>query len=194
LIKTYTAEKREVERFTEHVDVHHRLVVAQSLEGHLVASHGEILVHLGTTLVIGYGGWLTIRRELTPGMLTRSLGYVVILNGPVRRFAELNITYQTSPAAMRRVFRLLAVRPSIVEPAAAYTGAPERGAVRFEAAPGERIAVMGRSGAGKTTLVSLLPRLYDVSQGRILVDGVELRRRAPSTRRARASYRTRSSG
>lgn len=217
LVKTYTAEKREAERFGEDIARHHGLVVAQSHEGHLVASFGEVLVHFGTTLVIGYGGWLALQGEMTAGTMTRFLGYVLILFGPVRRFAELNIVYQTSVSAMRRVFRLLEIRPSVVEPARPYHAAPSRGHVRFEgvsfhyaqdsdetrvrlddegepadgcgpraraavlrhvtleARPGERIAVVGPSGAGKTTLLSLLPRLYDVTGGRVLVDGVDVR-------------------
>jgi len=84
LIKTYSAEEREAQRFRKDLSEHHARVIAQSHAGHLVASSGEILVHLGTTIVVGYGGWLTLRGELTAGMLTRFLGYVVILYGPVR--------------------------------------------------------------------------------------------------------------
>ncbi len=223
LIKTYTAEDREARRFAADVDHHHRLVVDQSHQGHLVASYGEVLVHLGTTVVIGYGGWLAVTGELTPGMLTRFLGYVIILYGPVRRFAELNSAYQSSLAAMDRVFRMLAIRPAVAESPRPHRVPPPRGDVRFEsvrfrfgrdneesrvrlddddptaepatpgpkseplpealvldgvtlrAAPGQRIAVVGASGAGKTTLVSLLPRLYDVTDGSVLIDGIDVR-------------------
>jgi ABC-type multidrug transport system fused ATPase/permease subunit len=216
VIKTYTAERREQERFSGDVNWHHQLVLAQSHQGHLVASYGEVLVHFGTTIVVGYGGWLALQGELTPGMLTRFLGYAVILYGPVRRLAELNISYQSSLAAIRRVFRLLEIRPAIVEVASPHRETPAHGHVRFErvgfrfdsdesdspldssrdaqvgshasrssdwvlrdisfeAQAGERVAVVGVSGAGKTTLVSLLPRLYEVSEGRILVDGIDLR-------------------
>ncbi|MCY1061833.1 ABC transporter ATP-binding protein [Nannocystis sp. SCPEA4] len=217
LVKTYTAEQREAERFAEEVARHHGFVVAQSHEGHLVASFGEVLVHIGTTLVVGYGGWLALHGEMTAGTLTRFLGYLLIMFGPVRRFAELNIVHQTSISAIRRVFRVLEIQPSVVEPARPHAVAPRRGHVRFEAVsfrysqdsdetrvrldddreagtasaaddapcvldrvtleacPGELIAVVGPSGAGKTTLLSLLPRLYDVTSGRLLIDGIDVR-------------------
>jgi ABC-type multidrug transport system fused ATPase/permease subunit len=158
-------------------------------------------------------------------MMTRFLGYVLIMYGPVRRFAELNITYQSSLSAMRRVFRLMEIRPSIVEASNPCRVPPARGHVRFESVrfryandseeararlddehpgepqgaeaeqpwvlegvsmdvrPGERAAVVGPSGAGKTTLLSLVPRLYDVTEGRVLVDGVDVRDYALSTLR-----------
>jgi ABC-type multidrug transport system fused ATPase/permease subunit len=217
LIKTCTAEAREAARFRDDVLHHHRLVVAQSHEGHLVASTGEVLVHVGTTIVIGYGGWLALHGELTPGTMTRFLGYLLLMFGPARRFAELNVVYQSSVSALRRVFRLLSVRPSVREPRNPHPFPPSRGHVRFEqvgfrygmngdearvsleadegdetravscesgwilsgvsleARPGELVAIVGPSGAGKTTLLSLLPRLYDVSQGRVTIDGVDVR-------------------
>jgi subfamily B ATP-binding cassette protein MsbA len=214
LVKTYTAEEREAQRFSRDVRHHHELVVAQSHEGHLVASSGEVLVHLGTTIVIGFGGWLALHGELSAGLMTRFLGYLLVMFGPIRRFAELNIAYQSSLSAMRRVFRVLKIRPSVREPARPHKTPPERGHVRFErvrfryadegdetrvpledneplpsqadapwvldgveldAEPGEQIAIVGPSGAGKTTLLSLLPRLYDVSAGRVLIDGVDVR-------------------
>jgi ABC-type multidrug transport system fused ATPase/permease subunit len=215
VIKTYTAEPREARRFAEQVQEHRRLVIAESHEGHLVAAFGEIFVHLGTTIVIGYGGWLAIKGEMSAGTLTRFLGYVVLLYGPVRRLAELNMTYQSSLSAMQRIFGLLDTRPAVVEIAHPRRAPPTHGRVVFEqvrfryattsdeariareddradressgearwvldgvslnVARGERIAVVGASGAGKTTLLSLLPRLYDVTQGRILVDGTDIR-------------------
>jgi subfamily B ATP-binding cassette protein MsbA len=222
VIKTYTAEEREARRFAVDVGHHHRLVVDQSHEGHLVAAGGEVLVHLGTTIVIGYGGWLALSGELSAGMLTRFLGYVVILYGPVRRFSELNSTYQTSLSAMARIFRMLSIPPAVVEAPHPRRTPPARGDVRLEnvrfhftrgneetggeldghanekdnredkreddaegalvldgvslhAPPGHRVAIVGASGAGKTTLVSLLPRLYDVTDGRVLIDDVDVR-------------------
>jgi subfamily B ATP-binding cassette protein MsbA len=213
LIKTYTAEQREAERFAQEVDHHEGLVVAQSHQGHLVASLGEFLVHVGTTIVIGYGGYLALHNELTAGMLTRFLGYVVILYGPVRRFADLNTTYQSSLSAMRRALDILEIRTSVVDGPKPRLEPPKRGDIRFErvhfrfdssrkSSPrldvdaqrdtlsesswvlsdvdlhvkaGERVAIVGPSGAGKTTLAALVPRLYDPSHGRILVDGVDAR-------------------
>jgi subfamily B ATP-binding cassette protein MsbA len=193
LIKTYTAEEREARRLSGELGHHHELVIRQSHHGHLVSACGEILVHLGTTIVVGYGGWLALRGSITPGQMTRFLGYMLILFGPVRRFAELNITYQTSLSAIRRVFDMLAIPPTITEPKHPHMRAPVRGhvvledvrfryedglvldGVSLEARPGERIAIVGPSGAGKTTLISLLPRLYDVVGGRVVVDGVDVR-------------------
>jgi ABC-type multidrug transport system fused ATPase/permease subunit len=224
LVKTYTAEQREAQRFSRDVLHHHALVVAQSHEGHLVASSGEVLVHIGTTIVIGYGGYLALHGEMTAGMMTRFLGYVLVMFGPIRRFAELNIAYQSSLSALRRVFRVLRIRPSVVEPKHPHRDPPARGHVQFEsvrfryaddgdetrvplddnerkpgdaadapwvldgveleARAGEQIAIVGPSGAGKTTLLSLLPRLYDVSAGRVLIDGVDVRQYSLHTLRS----------
>ena len=132
VIKTFTAEKRETERFSRALREQHGLVVDQSHEGHVVAGTGEVLVHAGTTVVVGYGGWLALHGEMTAGTMTRFLGYILLMYGPVRRFAELNIVYQTSLSALRRVFRVLAIRPAVVERAHPVTTPPARGHVRIE--------------------------------------------------------------
>jgi ABC-type multidrug transport system fused ATPase/permease subunit len=212
LVKTYCAEARERKRFDASIERLHRLILQQSRAGHLVGACGEVLVHIGTTVVIGYGGWLMLSGELSPGRLTRFLGYVVILYGPVRRFAELNITYESSLSAMRRVARVFEIRPAIRNLPGARKSPPTDGRVCFEdvhfsyhhsadgtveqlepreepraadvrvldgvdltAEAGERIAIVGSSGTGKTTLVSLLPRLYDVTHGRITIDDRDVR-------------------
>lgn len=132
LTKSFAAEERERQRFTQQMTEHHGLVVAQSHEGHMVASVAEVLVHAGTVMVIGYGGWLALNKEMTPGMLTQFLGYVGIIYGPVRRFAELNTTYQSSLAAIRRVFKVFDITPAVVDSPTAITTPPSRGKVAFE--------------------------------------------------------------
>jgi subfamily B ATP-binding cassette protein MsbA len=134
LVKTNDGEQRERERF--HIDTEEHLgrVVAQSSIAHFVGAVSEVLVHTGTVIAVGYGAYLALTHDggMTAGDLTRFLGFLGIMYGPVRRFAELNIVYQTSMAAIDRVFRVLDITPKIVEHRRAVDGSPERGEVRFE--------------------------------------------------------------
>ena len=240
LVKANDGEQRERERFRHETEEHFGRIVEQSSIAHFVGAISEVLVHAGTVIALGYGSYLALTRAdgMSAGQLTRFLGYLGIMYGPVRRFADLNIVYQTSMAALDRVFRVLDITPKIVEKRRAVSKPPERGEVRFEhvrfcyqddsdesrvsldddhddavpasapssngngqaaaggngacrnpaegrrwvlndlnfaASPGERVALVGPSGSGKTTIVSLLPRLYDVGEGRLLVDGVDVR-------------------
>ncbi len=134
LVKTYAAEEREHQRFVRDAEKHYGLVVAQSHAGHLMGAVSEALVDLGTTVIIGFGGYLALRGNppLTAGELTQFLGYVGILFGPVRRFADLNIVYQDSLTAIRRVFRVFDIQPKINDDPDAVTEIPKHGAVSYD--------------------------------------------------------------
>jgi subfamily B ATP-binding cassette protein MsbA len=227
VVKTYAAEERESERFHEDTEEHFDRVLEQTNLSSTVSAYSEGLVHLGQTIVIGFGGYMALRGHITPGEVVKFLGYLAAMYMPVRRFAEVNVIYQTSLAAIERVFEVFDITPKIVEKPQAVTSSPQRGEVTFEQVsfdygddsdesrvsleeglpaielealeakhskearenrrrpvldqvgfavrPGERVALVGPSGSGKTTLVSLLPRLYDVTAGRILIDGVDVR-------------------
>ena len=230
LVKTNAGENREREQFQRDTDEHVGRVVEQSSLSHLVGAFSETLVHVGTVIVIGYGSYLALKRQggMSAGNLTRFLGYLGLMYVPLRRFADLNIIYQTGIAALNRVFSVMEITPKIAESDNPVTQTPERGEVRFEdvrfryeddseeshahldedAAPtdappaaspssnghatptdkdwvlnglsftvatGERVALVGPSGSGKTTIVSLIPRLYDVTEGRIRIDGIDVR-------------------
>ena len=227
LVKTYAAEDRETARFQAENHKQLQYVLTQSKLGHWMGAASDGVVHLGTTIIIGFGGLLMYHNpKFTLGQWSQFLGYVGIMYGPVKRFADLNLVYQNSWASVRRVFRVFDIRPKIVDKPDAIDRVPLLGkveydhvrfrygddsdesrmrldddepddspfkvAARAEAAArgpapyilngvdlrvkaGERIALVGPSGSGKTTLASLLPRLYDVTEGRILVDGVDVR-------------------
>lgn len=227
LVKTYAAEDRETARFQAENRKQLQYVLHQSKLGHFMGAASDGVVHLGTTIIIGFGGFLCYHNpQFTVGDLTKFLGYVGIMYGPVKRFADLNLVYQNSWASVRRVFRVFDIRPKIADKPDCITRVPLVGAVTYEgvkfrygddsdesrmrldddepddspfkqaaraaallrpAAPyilngvdlrvraGERIALVGPSGSGKTTLASLLPRLFDVNEGRILVDGIDVR-------------------
>jgi ABC-type multidrug transport system fused ATPase/permease subunit len=132
LVKANAAEERERIRFREDTEEHYGRVIEQSNLAHIIGGVSECLVHMGTVIVVGYGGYLTISGGLTAGDVCRFLGYLGIMYGPLRRFSDLNVVYQTSLSAVQRVFEVFDITPKILEKPHAVAEAPARGQVVFE--------------------------------------------------------------
>ncbi|GIW77048.1 MAG: putative multidrug export ATP-binding/permease protein YgaD [Phycisphaerae bacterium] len=132
LIKTYAAEQRESERFNIDTEEHLGRVLVQSKLSAMVSACSEGLIHLGQTIVIGYGGYLALHGQITAGEMVKFLGYLAVMYLPIRRFAEINVVYQTSLAAIERVFEVFDITPKIRQKPDAPKIAPQRGEVVFD--------------------------------------------------------------
>ncbi len=152
------------------------------------------LASLATAAVVGVGGTLVLNQALTAGTLIAFVLYVQRFFDPIQELAERYNSFQSAMASSERIFALLDNEPNLQDAPEAYPLPPIRGEVRFEnvsfsykddlpvlrqinlhVEPGQRIALVGETGAGKTTLVNLLARFYDVEEGRITVDGHDIR-------------------
>jgi len=150
----------------------------------------------GVTAVLWEGGRMVLAGQLTPGSLVSFLLYAIFVAASVSTLASLFGSYQEAIGAAQRVFEILETTPTVPDPVhPTPLTQPVRGAVRLdhvcfryaddlpdvltdvslEIAPGEVVALVGPSGAGKTTIASLLPRFWDVTGGAITVDGVDVR-------------------
>ncbi len=153
---------------------------------------------VGIVFVLWQGGLLVLEGKLTAGSLVSFLLYTVTIAASIGALASSFSSYQEAVGAAERVFEILEMRPGIADPEHPETLAqPVAGRVEFDEvsfryhddpdhpwtlerinlsiAPGEVVALVGPSGGGKTTLVSLLPRFWDVDRGRILLDGHDVR-------------------
>jgi subfamily B ATP-binding cassette protein MsbA len=150
----------------------------------------------GVVAVLWQGGRLVLEGALTPGALVKFLLYAITVAAAVGSLASLFGNYQEAIGAAQRVFELLEMRPTVAEPSTPIPLArPVRGAlslesvrfryapelpdalsdVSFSIAPGEVVALVGPSGAGKTTISQLVTRMYDVQAGSVRVAGVDVR-------------------
>jgi ATP-binding cassette subfamily B protein len=159
----------------------------------------EALGYVALAIVAGVGGYYLLRGQtlggvaVTLGLIVTYLGYVQRFNQPIQQISVLWTNLQSAIAGAERIFQLVDEVPDVVESPAAVTMPPIRGDVVFEhvwaeykpgepvlkdinltAQAGQTFAIVGPTGAGKTTLVNLLPRFYDVSQGRVTIDGVDV--------------------
>ena len=149
---------------------------------------------LATALVVGVGGYLVLDDALTAGTLVAFLLYVERFFDPIRELAQRYNTFQATMAASERIFTLIDTEPELDDRPDAIELPPVVGKVDFDhvsfgysdgepvlrdvdlhAEPGQRIALVGETGAGKSTVIRLLARFFDVSEGSVLVDGYDLR-------------------
>jgi ATP-binding cassette, subfamily B, multidrug efflux pump len=154
----------------------------------------EFLSMLALAMLLAYGGWRIGTGAMTVGVLVGFFQYGLRFFRPIQDLSEKYNILQTAMAAAERVFKLLDTEPTIVDPVAAKPLVPRSGVIEFDHVwfaykdenwvlrelsfriqPGETIAVVGHTGAGKTTLTNLLLRFYDVQQGSIRLDGVDIR-------------------
>ena len=156
----------------------------------------EMIAAIGTMLVLWQGGLMVLHHVpgATVGMLAAFLGYVERFFQPIRNTTRLYNSLQSAMASGERVYQILDTEPTVTEKPDAVDLPTVRGEVAFEnvrfgylpgqeilhdlsvhIAPGESIAIVGPTGAGKSTLISLLARLYDVNAGRITIDGLDIR-------------------
>ncbi|MDQ4075584.1 MAG: ABC transporter ATP-binding protein/permease, partial [Chloroflexota bacterium] len=154
----------------------------------------DVLSTIATAIVAGVGGWLAFNGVVTVGVVVAFLAYADRFYRPVQQIAALYTQMQAALAASERIFELLDTAPELTDRPGAESLPPLEGHVRFEhvdfgyepgtlvledvdfvAAPGQTVALVGPTGAGKTTLVNLIGRFYDVTDGCILIDGHDIR-------------------
>ena len=164
-------------------------LLRQQMMGYLTGAVPGLMTTASTALVFVIGGWLVIEQALTLGTLIAFTAYLGRATGPVQTLLGLYVAIQRALVSLRRVAELHRERPAVASPAEPRPLAPRGGAIRFERvrfgygagpvltdadleiAAGEKVGLIGLSGAGKTTLIDLLQRHYDPDGGRIFLDG-----------------------
>jgi subfamily B ATP-binding cassette protein MsbA len=155
----------------------------------------ELIGGVGMALALIYGSVQVTANRMTPGEFFSFMGALLLMYGPAKKLSRVNANLQQTIAASERIFEMLDTHTEVLEQRGAEAMTPFRQAIEFadvsfgyadghddilrsvsfRVDAGQMIAVVGRSGAGKTTLVNMLPRFYDVSAGAILIDGVDIR-------------------
>ncbi|MEA5565132.1 ABC transporter ATP-binding protein [Anabaena sp. UHCC 0399] len=168
-------------------------VKTQRLAAHLERTVDAVIA-MGTAIVLWYGSWLALRDALTPGDVLVFLTYLKNAFKPVQNFAKYTGRLAKAAASGERILDVLNQKPDISDSPDAFPATIFRGAVRFDHVhfaydsgrvlledinldiqSGQQIAIVGTSGGGKSTLVSLLLRLYDPTSGRVMIDGRDIR-------------------
>jgi subfamily B ATP-binding cassette protein MsbA len=193
VVKAYCMEKFEINRFKQVL----RKVVFANLKASRISSLStplmELIGGIGAILVIIYAGHQIKVGASTAGKITSFLAAVFFMYTPIKKLSRANNTIQEASAAIQRVYNVLDCNMRLVEkPNAielkeikesiqfdnvsfAYNDTTILKDINFCVKKGQKVAIIGSSGVGKSTLVNLIPRLYDPTSGRILIDGIDIR-------------------
>lgn len=193
IVKAFSMEEYENQRFAKENENLFKLALKSVSVSAVSSPFMEFLGGIGIATIVFYGGYQVINGISTPGTFFSFLAALIMLYEPVKRLTNVNNTIQQGIAGAERVFTIIDIVPDIKNSADAadmpkiskgidiqnvtfsYEEAPVLKNINLTIKAGEVVAFVGMSGGGKTTLVNLIPRFYDVTEGRILIDGYDIR-------------------
>lgn len=194
VVRSFAREGYEVQRFERENQRNFRAVMRATKLTSLLSPLVEFSAAIAVTVILWYGGYSVVTGAITAGSLIAFLIYAINLSNPVKRLSQVYGNIQKAMAAGDRVFAILDTKPEVVEKPDAIVLPEVDGRVRFDhvsfsydgekkalddfsldVPAGRVVAIVGPSGAGKTTIANLLPRFYDATEGAITVDGVDVR-------------------
>ena len=196
IVKSFAAERKQIELLAEKAQrlrwSSTALIDSRARFNPLI----ESLPRLGMASILMYGGWLAINEKISIGALIAFSSYVIIISVPFRMLGFVLLQAQRAAASSLRIFEILDEKPAIENKLTASKITSPLGNLSFrnvsfsypngenlvvlenfslEIAAGETVALVGRTGCGKSTVARLLPRFYDVTDGSILLDGTDIR-------------------
>ncbi|HXF85890.1 MAG TPA: ABC transporter ATP-binding protein [Anaerolineales bacterium] len=194
IVKAFNGEEKSIAKFNEYNNTLYGSAWKSQFFSSIMMPVMRLVSNLGYVAVVILGGWLTIRKAITVGDIQAFIQYINSFTQPITQLANISNVLQSTVAAAERVFEFLEKEEETPETASPVRLERVRGHVEFrdvhfgyvpgtpvikgfsaEIQPGQRVAIVGPTGAGKTTIVKLLMRFYDVDSGSIRIDGHDLR-------------------
>ncbi|MDR3564805.1 MAG: ABC transporter ATP-binding protein, partial [Negativicutes bacterium] len=194
VIQSFVREHYELGRFDDENHKNFRASIKTVQVAAVITPIINILAALGVTAIIWYGGREVIYGQITSGWLVAYIAYATNLSNPVKRLSNVYGNIQRALAAAQRIFDVLDTQPEIQDSPGAVTlpsilghvefhniffaykpGQPVLSDFSLDVKPGQMVAIVGPSGAGKTTIANLLPRFYEPYEGHITIDGFDIR-------------------
>jgi ATP-binding cassette, subfamily B, multidrug efflux pump len=195
VVRAFAREKYEIKRFDRANRVLYDAYIKARGEWAKVMPTSTFLITLGTILILWFGGQMVLQGTMTIGEVVAFNSYLLMLGGPAQQLTWLVNLGGEAAAGVQRTFEILDLKPAIQSPADAvilpslsgrvefkhvsfhYSGETARALNGIDVAvqPNQLVALIGPTGSGKTSLVSLIPRFYDVAEGSVLVDGYDVR-------------------
>jgi len=196
VVQAFSRQKHNYERFRDEVNRNNLVTNLRAARlSSMFFPSIDLLASLAMALVVWLGGAAVLGERITPGVLVAFVLYIERFFEPIRDLSRRYDAFQATMAGGERILALLQSEPEVIDPPQAVEMPPLRGEVDFDGvwyhypdderpvledvslrvSAGETVALVGRTGAGKSTLVRLVARMHDPSAGRILIDGVDIR-------------------
>jgi ABC-type multidrug transport system fused ATPase/permease subunit len=194
VLQAFTREEAARENFRLVGEAYRRRNQETVIQNALYFPYVDLLSSLATAIILGFGAYLVFDTKTSYGVLAAFLGYAAMFFDPVQQLSQLYSTFLSAVAALDKIMEVLVEEPQVTDKAGSRALPRLRGRVRFDhvrfgygtgaevlhgidldVPAGSTVALVGHTGAGKSTIAKLLARFYDPTEGAILVDGIDLR-------------------